>query len=72
MVQTTGELLQPHRLCTYLFGLASAFTTFYETCPVLRAASAELRRSRLELCAFTARVLSTGLGLLGIDAPDRM
>ena len=72
VVHTTAELLQPHRLCTYLFALASAFTTFYEHCPVIQAPSPELRRSRLMLCDLTARVLQAGLGLLGIKAPDRM
>ena len=28
----------PHRLCTYLYELASDFTTFYEHCPVLQGA----------------------------------
>lgn len=72
VVQTTAEVLAPHRLCTYMFDLASTFTTFYERCPVLRAASAEQRRSRLVLCALTAGVLRSGLGLLGIEAPERM
>ena len=71
-VQATAELLQPHRLCAYLYDLASAFTTFYETCPVLRAPTDEQRRSRLVLCELTARVLETGLGVLGIEAPERM
>ncbi|HEV7888192.1 MAG TPA: arginine--tRNA ligase [Acidimicrobiales bacterium] len=64
--------LHPHRLAGYLFELASAFTTFFEACPVLRAESAEVRASRLTLCEVTARTLSLGLGLLGIDAPERM
>jgi len=72
VVQSTAELSAPHRLCTYLFGLASTFTTFYERCPVLRADTAEQRRSRLVLCDMTARVLRSGLGLLGIQAPDRL
>ncbi|HSH61032.1 MAG TPA: arginine--tRNA ligase [Acidimicrobiales bacterium] len=71
-VRYTAELSAPHRLCTYLFGLASTFTTFYERCPVLRADTDEQRRSRLVLCDLTARVLQSGLGLLGIRAPDRM
>ena len=49
-----------------------AFTTFYESCPVLKADSDEQRRSRLLLCDLTARVLATGLDLLGIAAPERM
>ena len=62
---------QPHKLCTYLFELSQTYTSFYESCPVLSAEDA-VRRSRLVLCDLTARVLSTGLGLLGIDAPDRI
>jgi arginyl-tRNA synthetase len=61
----------PHRLCTYLYDLATAFTSFYENCPVLKS-SEPTRTSRLALCDATARVLSTGLGLLGIEAPEAM
>ena len=64
--------LQPHKLCTYLYDLASAFTTFFENCPVLKAESKALAASRLALCNATRRSLSVGLGLLGISAPERM
>ena len=67
-----AQLLQPHRICTYLFELASAFTTFYEACPVLKAGSDEQMASRLTLCTLTGRTLATGLALLGIRAPERM
>ena len=63
--------LQPHKLCTYLFELASAMSVFYEQCPVLKS-EGEVRASRLALCAAVRRVLASGLGLLGIEAPDRM
>ena len=63
--------LTPHKLCTYLYELAGAYSVFYEQCPVLRS-TGEVRGSRLALCAATRRVLGRGLGLLGIDAPDRM
>jgi arginyl-tRNA synthetase len=62
----------PSKLCTYLFDLATTFTTFYEHCPVLKAPDEEIRRSRLLLSDVSARVLAEGLGLLGIDAPERM
>ncbi len=61
----------PHRLCTHLFDLAQAFTAFYEHCPVLKV-DEPIRGSRLALCDLTARTLSTGLDLLGIEAPERM
>ncbi len=62
----------PSRLCAYLFELATTFTTFYETCPVLKADDEETRRSRLLLCDLTARTIQQGLALLGIEAPDQM
>jgi len=71
-LDVTLETWSPHRLCTYLFELAGVFTTFFETCPVLRAGDAAVRDSRLVLCALTAKVLALGLGVLGIEAPDRM
>ncbi|MGH3272905.1 MAG: arginine--tRNA ligase [Streptosporangiaceae bacterium] len=61
----------PHKLAAFLFELASAFTTFYEQCPMLSAEPA-VRDSRLALAALTLRVLVTGLDLLGIPVPERM
>jgi arginyl-tRNA synthetase len=72
VVTSAGESAEPHRLCAYLFEVASLFTTFYEECPVLKADSAALRASRLALCALTENALTTGLGLLGVPVPDRM
>ncbi len=67
-----AETAEPHRLCAYLFEVASLFTSFYEQCPVLKADDEETRNSRLALCAAVLRVLTTGLGLLGVPIPDRM
>ncbi len=66
-----GELLEPHRLCTYLFELAQLFTAFYDQCPVLKAEES-VRESRLTLCALVLRRLSGGLELLGIETPENM
>ena len=71
-VWQVNDLLEPHRLCAYLFELATAYTTFYENCPVLKADHDEVRASRLALCALTMRTLVRGLGLLGVTVPDRM
>ena len=71
-VTQLGETAEPHRLCAYLFDVASLFTTFYEECPVLKAEPESLRASRLALCALTLDVLAKGLGLLGVPMPERM
>jgi arginyl-tRNA synthetase len=72
MVTQLGETAEPHRLCAYLFDVASLFTTFYEECPVLKAEPASLRASRLALCALTLDALTLGLRLLGVPIPERM
>jgi arginyl-tRNA synthetase len=71
-VASALETLSPSKLCTYLFELAQTFTSFYESCPVLKAPDDATRASRLELCELTASTLAMGLGLLGIEAPERM
>jgi arginyl-tRNA synthetase len=71
-LSSTLAALNPSKLCTYLFDLATAFSGFYENCPVLKAPTEPQRQSRLALSDLTARVLAQGLGLLGIDAPDQM
>jgi arginyl-tRNA synthetase len=72
VVAETADTLEPHRLCGYLYGLANAYSRFYDGCPVLQAPTPELRASRLALCELAARTLRTGLGLLGIEAPGVM
>ncbi|GGM80285.1 arginine--tRNA ligase [Thermopolyspora flexuosa] len=72
VVEKVAEASEPHRLCTFLFELAQAFTGFYESCPVLTAEDPAVRESRLALSALTLRVLLQGLDLLGIEVPERM
>ncbi|MFE0465369.1 arginine--tRNA ligase [Kitasatospora sp. NPDC058965] len=62
----------PHKLCTHLYDTARAFSAFYAGCPILTADTPELRASRLVLATLAARVLTLGLSLLGIEAPERM
>ena len=71
-VNLVAETLQPHKMCTYLYALATSFTTFYEQCSIVRADTPAQQKSRLALAHATASVLSQGLDFLGIEAPDRM
>jgi arginyl-tRNA synthetase len=70
-VHDVAVAAEPHKLAAFLFEVASAFTAFYEQCPVLTAEPA-VRDSRLALAALTLRVLETGLDLLGVPVPERM
>ena len=71
-VGAVAETFEPHRLCAYLFELASQFSVFNEECPVLQAPSEPVRDSRLALCSLTLRVLTLGLDLLGVPVPEQM
>ena len=71
VVPSTLDDCKPNLLAAYLYELARAFHSFYEACPVLRS-EGDVRESRLALCELTARVLKQGMGLLGIEMPDRM
>jgi arginyl-tRNA synthetase len=71
IIEQVATSLEPHRLCTYLYDLASAYHRFYENCSVLKA-EGDTRQSRLALSAVTARTLKLGLELLGINTIERM
>ena len=65
--------LRPNALCDYLFELAQIFNRFYESCPVLKAESDDIRASRTTLCAATAAALRLGLeDVLSIGLVDRL
>ena len=72
VVASVAERLEPHRLCAFLYDLATAFHKFYEQCPVLIAEDAAEKQSRLALCHLTALTLKQGLSLLGIDTVEQM
>jgi arginyl-tRNA synthetase len=71
VLPTVLDDFRPNLLANYLLELARAFHSFFEACPVLKSGES-LRGSRLALCDLTARILETGLGLLGIKCPERM
>lgn len=62
----------PNNLCNYLFELSQLFNSFYQEVPVLQEENAELKDFRILLISATAQVISNGLYLLGIEAPEEM
>jgi len=62
---------RPNVLADYLYDLAQVYSTFYQNVPFLKSDEG-VRESRVRLCALTAKTLRTGLGLLGIETPDRI
>jgi arginyl-tRNA synthetase len=71
VVTQAAEQSLPHLVCEHVYELARLFSAFYEACPVLKAGP-EDRDARLMLAWSVGRQVRRGLGLLGIDAPERM
>lgn len=69
VVQRASDDLMPHHICTYLYELAQVFNRFYEHNRVI---GDERQAIRLQLVQLYADILRDGLGLLGIEAPERM
>ncbi|MEM6927420.1 MAG: arginine--tRNA ligase [Myxococcota bacterium] len=73
VVQTAVDSCRPNLLAEHLEALAGAVGPFWNQCPVLRDdVPAKVREARLSLVHGVASALATGLGLLGIEAVERM
>ncbi|HMB97298.1 MAG TPA: arginine--tRNA ligase [Balneolaceae bacterium] len=70
-IESAAVSREPHRVINYLENLASNFTTFYHDCRIIGVEN-KLTVSRSILAEAVAQTLANGLGVLGIDAPDRM
>ncbi|AKJ64243.1 arginine--tRNA ligase [Kiritimatiella glycovorans] len=66
-----AEQYRPNILADYLYNLSQVYSSFYQNVPFLKAEEG-VRESRVRLCDLVARVLKTGLDLLGIEAPERI
>ena len=62
----------PKVIAKYSYELAVTFSSFYEHVKVLKSETPELLNARLCLVVSFQKTLKSSLGLLGIDAPERM
>jgi arginyl-tRNA synthetase len=75
IVSSAAELREPHRVARYLEELAGSYHRWYDNCRVIPKGDEEItdiHRTRAWLNDATRVVLSNGLGLLGVSAPERM
>jgi arginyl-tRNA synthetase len=67
-----ADNLRPNEVAEFANLLADKFNSFYNACPVIRAEPVGLSDARLALVDAVRIVLRNALGLLGIEAPERM
>ena len=75
VVAQAAQLREPHRVARYLEDLAARLHKWYDECRVRPRAEEEvtdLHRTRLWLNDASRQVLASGLGLLGVSAPEQI
>lgn len=66
------ETMQPHLLASYLQRLAKSFHSYYNECKIINIDNQELTHQRVALALAVKYLLSNGLNLIGVSAPNKM
>lgn len=72
LVAEAGRSCSPALIANYVYDLVKEYNQFYHDCSILREEDSAVRSLRLALSDAVAKVISTGMGLLGIRVPERM
>lgn len=72
VVEEAAAEHDPSKVAIYIYNLAKTFNSFYTEHSIANAESKEKKYLRSLLASLTAHVLQTGMGLLGINVPERM
>ena len=72
IVREAGKNYSPALIANYVYDLVKTYNQFYHDYSVLKESDAAVRSLRLAISEQVARVVKTGMGLLGIRVPERM
>ncbi|TSD66791.1 arginine--tRNA ligase [Inquilinus sp. KBS0705] len=72
IILEAAESHSPALVANYVYELAKTYNKFYHEKPIIQAEEERLKQFRLQLSAASAKVISRGMSLLGIDVPERM
>lgn len=72
VVQQAGEDYSPSVIANYCYDLVKEYNQFYHDFSILREPDEALKTFRLVLSANVAKIVRLGMGILGIEVPERM
>ena len=72
IIQQAGEEYSPSIIANYCYNLVKEFNQFYHDYSILKETNPAIKQLRLMLSLNVAKVVRTGMGLLGIEVPERM
>ena len=72
VVMQAGTDYSPSAIANYIYDLVKEYNQFYHDFSILREENEALRTFRLVLSANVCKIIKLGMGLLGIEVPERM
>jgi arginyl-tRNA synthetase len=72
IISDAAKGYSPAVIANYIYELAKVYNKFYHEKSILQAEDESLKKFRLQLSAASAKVINKGMGLLGIEVPERM
>ncbi|MDE6770823.1 MAG: arginine--tRNA ligase [Muribaculaceae bacterium] len=72
VVEEAGRSYSPALIANYCYDLAKEYNQFYHDYSILKEENEDVKQLRLLLSAVVARTLKAGVGLLGMEMPERM
>ena len=72
IIEQAAREYSPALVANYVYELTKAYNKFYQELPIMQAADEAVKALRLQLSAACAQVINRGMGLLGINVPERM
>ena len=72
IIEQAAQEHNPSVIANYIFHLAKTFNSFYSEHSVANAETETKKQLRLKISLFTANVIKSGMGLMGIAVPERM
>ncbi len=72
IVKLAGDTYSPAHIANYVYELVKEYNQFYQEVPILKYENEQNIVFRLQLSAFCAQIIKSGMGLLGIHVPERM
>jgi arginyl-tRNA synthetase len=72
IIQQACDEMNPSAIAIYVYNIAKTFSSFYTEHSIANAETEDKKQLRLQLASMTAIVIKSGMGLLGIEVPERM
>lgn len=72
VIKQAGDEYSPSLIANYIYELVKQYNQFYHDCQIIKEEDFALRNFRLILSRNVAKVVKSGMGLLGISVPEKM